>query len=189
MKKVLSIFLFALVSFSATAVFAQTTYESDPAHTTVLFRVKHVDIAYVYGQFLKSEGTVTVDKDDISTLKTEWTVQAESVFTNNKKRDDHLKSPDFLNVKQFPTITFKSKKTEKIGDTTVRITGDVTLHGKTKEITFLGEMTGHGKGPQGKERIGFFASFDINRKDFGVKGVGATDDRVHMIVTFEGIAK
>lgn len=189
MKKVLSIVLFALVSLSATAAFAQTTYKSDPPHSTVLFRVKHVDVGYTYGMFLKYEGTVTIDGTDLNSVKTEWTVQAESVFTNNKKRDDHLKSPDFLNVKQFPTITFKSKKAEKIGETTVRITGDVTLHGETREITFLAEMTGKGKGPKGEERIGFFASFDIKRKEFGIKGVGASSDRVHMIITFEGIAQ
>jgi polyisoprenoid-binding protein YceI len=189
MKSALSILLFALVSFSATAAFSQTTYTSDPPHTSVLFRVKHLDVGYVYGMFLKHQATVTMKDGDLSSVKTRWKVQADSVFTNNKKRDDHLKSPDFLNAKQFPTIEFKSTKVEPIGETTVRMTGDLTLHGKTDEITFLAEMTGKGKGSRGEERIGFFASFDIQRKDFGIKGVGSSSDRVHMIVTFEGIAK
>lgn len=187
-KFVTSLFFLLCFTLAAPSAFADPIqYSIDSAHSTVLFRVKHKKIAYVYGRFLKSEATITYDEANVGASSIVWTAQADSVFTNVKKRDDHLRSPDFLDAKQFPTIEFKSSKVESIGGTTMRVTGNLSLHGVTREITFLAEMTGTAKGRDGEPLIGFFASFDVNRSDYGVKGVGATDDRVHLIVTFEGI--
>lgn len=185
----LSIVLFAAAAFAipGTAL-AQDTYKTDPAHTSVIFRAKHAGIGYVYGMFLKSDGTIKYDADKVSNSSIKLEIDASSVFTNQRKRDKHLKSPDFFNAKQFPTITFESTKIERKDEDTLKVEGKLTMHGETKEITTLVDIVGKGKGPGGKERIGFWTSFSVERSDFGMeKMMGAASDRIKIVMTTEGI--
>lgn len=176
--------------FFSTSAFAQTSYQVDPVHSNVLFRVKHGGIGYVYGQFLKFEGTVKYDEAKPSKTSIAWTIDSNSVFTNNRKRDTHLKSPDFFNAKQFPKITFKSTKVTKKGDK-LRVKGKLTLNGKTRTITTDVKLTGSGKDQQGNERQGFLTEFSIDRSDYGMDFMvgGGVSDKVDLTVSTEVVAK
>lgn len=186
MRNVISVLIFALASIVATSAFAET-YKLDPAHSSALFRVKYKDVNYVFGMFLKNDATLQYDEAAPGDASIEWTINADSVFTNNKKRDDHLRSPDFFDAKQFPTVQFKSTKVEKVNDDSLRVTGDLTMHGVTKEVTTVVEITGKGKEDDGKTRIGMFTSFNVKRSDFGIKTMpDVISDRVHIILTFSG---
>lgn len=186
----LSLIFLAATVFIPGAAFAQDapTWKLDPAHHSALFRVKHNDVAYMYGMFLKPEGTLKLDPANPVAGSIEFVIPTESVFTNQKKRDDHLRSPDFFNSKQFPQATFKSTKVEKKTDTTLKVTGDLTLHGVTKPVVALLELTGTGKTQDGKDVMGFFTSFDIKRSEFGMdKMVGPASDEIYVILSGEAI--
>jgi polyisoprenoid-binding protein YceI len=193
MKKInlLLIVLFTMSTlFFSTTAFAQTSYQVDPVHSNVLFRVKHGGIGYVYGQFLKFDGTVKYDEDNPSKTSIEWTINSNSVFTNHRKRDTHLKSPDFFNAKQHPEITFKSTEvTEK--DDKLRVKGKLTLNGKTRTITTDVALTGSGKDQQGNQRQGFLTEFSIDRSDYGMDFMvgGGVSDQVDLTLSTEVVAK
>jgi polyisoprenoid-binding protein YceI len=167
---------------------AADDYAIDPTHTAVLFRVKHLGVSYTYGRFNEVEGTFKL-KDGLPDA-IQVTIQAKSVDTGNKKRDDHLRGPDFFNVKQFPTITFKSKAVKRTGTDTFEVTGELSLHGKTKEITFAAKKIGEGKDPWGGYRAGAELVFTVKRSEFGMTympdGIG---DDVRIVVGVEGIKK
>lgn len=166
---------------------APVSYTVDGSHSSVLFRIKHLNVAEFYGQFLSLKGDVVLDGNK-SSLQME--VATDSVFTNNKKRDDHLKGPDFFDAKQFPKITFKSTKVTKRLTGGYNVVGDLTLRGKTKSIKFRFNVTGQGKDPWGNDRIGGHAEFTIKRSDFGItympKGLS---ENVRLIISIEGIKK
>ncbi len=165
-------------------------YTVDKVHSSVLFKVKHANSALFYGRFIELSGDITFDRDTPSKSSIDLTVQADSVRTWNQKRDDHLRSPDFLNAKQFPEITFTSKKVKKIGRNTYQVTGDFTLHGEPKQMTVDVEKTGEGKGPEGNPRIGFHTTFEIKRSAFGMsKYLEMIGDSVTLIVSVEGVHK
>jgi polyisoprenoid-binding protein YceI len=166
------------------------SYTVDNVHSSVLFKVKHANAAYFFGRFIEVSGDIDYDRSDPAEGSVSLTVQADSVRTWNKKRDDHLKSPDFLNVKQFPEITFDSVEIEKTGDNKFSVTGDFSLHGKTVERTIDVRMTGEGKGPEGNPRIGFYTEFDLQRSEFGMtKYMGMIGDTVTLIISIEGVSK
>jgi polyisoprenoid-binding protein YceI len=145
------------------------TWKIDPVHSNVSFSVKHMMISQVKGEFDKFSGTISATGTDPASVKIEATIDAASVNTRAEKRDAHLKSPDFLDVAKYPTITFKSTKIEAAGAGKWKVTGDLTLHGVTKPVVL--EVTGPSeaiKGPNGKPRRGASASTTINRQDFGV---------------------
>ena len=115
-------------------------------------------------------------------------MKVESIDTHNAKRDQHLKSPDFFNAKQFPAITFKSKQVKKSSKDTYEVTGDLTIHGVTRPVTVKVTNTGSGKDPMGANRIGFETIFTIKRSDFGMKFMlGPVSDEIRLIVSIEGI--
>lgn len=143
-------------------------YKLDTQHTSVVFKAKHMDIGYIYGMFLDYSGNATYDPDAPENTSINFTVDAGSVFTNVKKRDNHLRSSDFFNVKQYPEITFESTNAEVVEDDKLRVTGDFTMHGVTKEITTDVKFTGSGEGPQGNFRRGFYTKFTVNRLDYKV---------------------
>ena len=116
------------------SAYGADTYKVDPVHSSLIFSMKHFGVTDFYGRFKEISGTVTFDAADPSKSSVELTVPVESIDTQNEKRDQHLKSPDFFNAKQFPTITFKSTKVEGSGDN-YKISGDLTIHGVTKPIT------------------------------------------------------
>jgi polyisoprenoid-binding protein YceI len=167
---------------------AAETYKLDPAHTSVVFRIKHLGVAYVYGRFNGPTGAFVFDESSPSKNSIQMQVDAQNVDTAVQKRDNHLKSPDFFNAGEHPLITFKSTSVKKSGKDSYEITGDLTLLGKTKPITVKALQTGTGKDPWGNYRRGFETSFTISRSDFGMDFMmKVVADDVLLTVSVEGI--
>ncbi len=168
------------------AVQAADTFKIDPVESSVVFSVTY-GVSNFYGRFNDVSGTVVFDKADPSKSSLELTIPVESVDTHNEKRDQHLKSPDFFNAKQFPVMTFKSKKVESSGDT-YNVTGEFTLHGVTKPLTLEIKKGGEGKGMEGEIRGGGETHFTIKRSDYGMKFMqGPVGDEINIVVSLEGI--
>lgn len=147
----------------------KTTYEIDPAHSSAQFTVRHMMITNVRGGFKSVKGTVVFDADNIGASTVEATIDVNSIATLDEQRDGHLKSADFLDAANYPTITFKSKKVEAAGEGEAKVTGDLTIHGVTKEVVLNVEgPTAEGKDPWGNTRIGASASTKIKRSEFGL---------------------
>jgi polyisoprenoid-binding protein YceI len=135
----------------------------DSVHSSMAFRVKHMNAAYFYGRFNDIKGQINWDEANPASSSIEVAIKAESVDTGNKKRDDHLRSQDFFNASKFETLTFKSTGVAKAGETTYDVKGDLTLHGQTKPITVKLEKTG-----EAGKKVGFETVFTIKRSDFGM---------------------
>ena len=149
---------------------ATTTWQIDPLHTAAGFAVKHLMISTVRGQFKGVSGTVNWDDQDINKSSVEVTIDATTVDTSEPKRDADLKSPNFFDVAKYPTITFKSTKIEKVSAGKLKVTGNLTIHGVSKEVVLDVEgPTGAVKDPWGKTRVALNATTTINRQDYGVK--------------------
>jgi len=147
-----------------------TLWLIDPQHTAAGFSVKHLMISTVRGQFKSVTGTVVWDDQDISKSTVDVTIDANTVDTSEPKRDADLKSANFFDVAHYPTITFKSKTTEQVSAGKMKITGDLTIHGVTKEVVLNVEgPTGPVKDPWGNTRVAVSATTRINRQDFGIK--------------------
>jgi polyisoprenoid-binding protein YceI len=160
--------LAVLVVLTASSSLA-ATWEIDPAHTAIQFSVRHMMVSNVRGHFGKFTGHVEGDETKPAEARVEATIETASVDTANEKRDEHLRSPDFLDAAKFPTITFKSKKVEKTGEAKWKVTGDLTLHGVTKEVVLdLSDVTQPIKDPMGNLRAGAEVRTTINRQDFGI---------------------
>ena len=146
----------------------RSTYTIDPAHSNLQFSVRHMMIANVKGAFSGVKGTVLYDPDAPETGTVEAEVDASTINTLDPNRDTHLKTPEFLDTAQFPTITFKSTRIERSGDG-LKIDGELTLHGVTKPVTLaVEEVSPEGKDPWGNTRIGASAKAKIKRSDFGL---------------------
>jgi len=158
--------LFAV--FLSAACWAQgSQWQIDPMHTTTGFTVRHMSISNVHGRFTKVEGSATIDDSDITKSSVTATMYVDSIDTGVQQRDNDLKSPNYFDAAQFPTITFKSKSVSKNGDK-LKIVGDLTIHGVTKEVTLdVDGPTAPIKQGQNQRR-GLEATTTINRKDFGV---------------------
>ncbi len=156
------------------------TYKIDPVHSSVVFRVKHMNLSYFYGRFNEISGTITWDDRNPDNCAITAQVAADSVDTRVEKRNQHLKSPDFFNALEFPTIQFKSRKIEKAGEGKYKVVGDLTLHGVTKPLMIEVEKTGEGKGPTGAPSMGGQTAFTIKRTDFGMNFLldGVSDEVV-----------
>ena len=168
---------------------ATEAYKVDPVHTTAIFRIKHLGVTYFYGRFNETTGSFTLNTEDPSEMIFDVQIKTESVDTNSAKRNNHLKSPDFFNAKQFPTISFKSKSVQSSGENLYTVAGDLTLHGVTKPITVQMEFVGEGdQGPQSRYRAGFDVTFTIKRSDFGMNYMqGMLGDEVTLMVGLEGV--
>jgi len=175
--------------FAAAPAPAADAYALDTAHAGVTFKISHVGISWTYGRFNELNGDFTIDTADPSKCSFTMNIKSASIDTGNQKRDEHLRSPDFFNVKQYPVITFKSTAVKPAKDG-YEVTGDFTMHGVTKSITF--PMTG-GKTaefPKGVQRTGFTADLVLKRADYGIdKFAGAVGDDIHISVSFEGTKK
>jgi len=179
----------ALVSAFVLSANAGDTFKVDPVHTFVLFSVQHLGIANTYGRFNDISGTVVFDKDNPSKSSVELSVPVESLDTHNSIRERSLKSPDFFDAKQFPTMTFKSTKVEGSGET-LKVSGDLTIHGVTKPLTVDFKKGGEGKGVFGEMRGGGETRFTIKRSDFGMNfEQGEVGNEVTIILSVEGIKK
>jgi polyisoprenoid-binding protein YceI len=145
-----------------------TTWNIDTSHSGVHFSVRHMVIAKVRGTFDRWQGTFQFDEQNLAASKVSVRIEAASLNTREEKRDGHLRSPDFFDVEQYPELTFESTKVEKASDVRYRVTGNLTLHGVTKEVVLDAESLGSGKDPWGNERAAFEAKTTINRKDYGL---------------------
>jgi polyisoprenoid-binding protein YceI len=146
-----------------------STWNIDPDHSNVGFKVRHLMVSNVKGSFDKHTGTVDLNDKDITKSKVEVSIDTSSINTNVQKRDDHLRSADFFDVAKFPAMTFVSKKVARAGKDKLKVTGDLTLHGVTKEVVLDVEgPSQESKDPWGNFRRGATASTKINRKDFGL---------------------
>jgi polyisoprenoid-binding protein YceI len=166
------------------------TYKIDPVHSSVIFRAPHINTGYVFGRFDQFGGTINDDTSDPSKTSFDVTIQVDSVDTGNPQRDGHLKSPTFFSAKEFPTITFKSNSVKSSGDKKLEVTGDLTMHGQTKPITFTVERVGSSNLPNFGQRVGYFGTFTVKRSDFGMTGMPeAVGDEIEMMVALEGVKK
>ena len=159
--------LILLVGFS-TVLTAQSTYKTDPNHSSVNFKVRHFGITFVHGKFDSFEGTITGNPSDPTTAKVEFTVRTSTINTNVEARDNHLRSADFFEVEKYPVMTFKSTSVEKIDDTDFRLNGVLTIKDVSKPTTFMVTYGGLVKGEDGTNTIGFVATNSINRLDYNV---------------------
>ena len=181
---------FAALMLAAPSGFAAETFAVDTVHSTVLYKVKHLNVSHAYGRFNNISGSFAIDPADPANSKFEFTVKTDSIDTGNQGRDNHLKGPDFFNARQFPTITFKSKSVESAGKDAYKVTGDLTLHGVTKEVTLKVDHTGAGAGMRGEKISGIHTELGLKRSDFGMKNMmGAVADDVTVVVSIEGTAK
>lgn len=165
--------LAALVAVATPA--AAQTWKIDPAHSSATFTVRHMMVSNVHGRFGKVEGTIVYDGKNIAGIKADATIDATTITTDNEKRDAHLKSPDFFDATGFPTITFKSKRAEAVGNGKFKLIGDLTMRGKTKEVVLDVDGPTDPITAQNAQRIGATATTTVNRQDYGVSWSRALD--------------
>jgi polyisoprenoid-binding protein YceI len=144
------------------------TYAIDPSHSTLAFVARHAMVTKVRGAFNEFAGTFTVDADDPTSATAEVTIEATSIDTRNADRDAHLRSNDFFAMDEHPQLTFRSTKVEPRGRNEFRVTGDLTIRGVTKEVSFDLDYTGAVTDPWGNLRVGFEGRTEVNRKDWNL---------------------
>ncbi len=171
------------------------TWGFDHTHSSVNFTVRHMVVAKVHGQFKKWSGTLAIDETDLTKSSVEVRIDAASIDTQLSGRDDHLRSPDFLNAAQYPELVFKSRKIELAGEDEYRIVGDLTIQDVTKEVVLVTEFNGKVNSPWGDERAGFSAKTHIDRREFGLvwnkaleAGGVLVGDRVDIAIEVEAVA-
>lgn len=162
-------------------------FDIDAVHSTVIFRIKHMNVAYNYGRFNDIKGTFLLDSANPSASVIDVTVNVDSVDTANADRDKHLRSPDFFSSKEYPTMSFKSTSINKTADDTFEVAGDLTFRGQTKPISVTMKHTGTGPGRRGGEVSGAETTFTIKRSEWGMNFLpGALGDEVTLTVALEG---
>jgi len=157
------------MSTLATPQTSTTTWSIDPVHSVAEFKVKHMMISNVKGQFAKVTGVLTLDQSDLANSRVEASVEAASIETRDAQRDTHLRSADFFHVEKFPTLAFKSERLTLVRDGELAVEGDLTIRGVTRKALFSVEgPTPPAKDPWGNSRVAVSATTKINRKDFGL---------------------
>ncbi|MBU1801778.1 MAG: YceI family protein [Actinobacteria bacterium] len=176
-----------------TASAEAATYQIDPAHTTLGFRIRHMGIAFVEGEFDAFEGTIAFDPADLPATQATVTAQTGSIDTDVEARDNHLRSADFFEVETFPTMTFTSTDVHPTGQHSFRLVGDLTIKGTTKEVVFDVESAGPIPIEDG-QRVGFHAVTEIDRRDFGITwgselpgGIPAVGNHVQLMLDVEAV--
>jgi polyisoprenoid-binding protein YceI len=185
------------LALASAPLFAQgTTWQIDAAHTSAQFAVKHMMVSTVRGQFNKTTGTVTWDGKDFATASVDVVIDATSINTRETRRDDHLRSADFFDVAKYPTLTFKSTKIQAAGPGKLKMTGDLTMHGVTKQVTLDVDGPSAPLKDQNGMRVGASATTTISRKDFGLvwnraieAGGVAVSDEVVITIDIELVNK
>jgi len=176
------------VSAAPASVRAQE-YVLDPTHAQATFQVSHLGLSWTSGRFKDVTGTFAIDPANPSRTRFAVTAKADSVDTDNAKRDEHLRSPDFFDTRQFPALGFQSTAVRAV-DGGYQVMGELTLHGVTKPITLNLHGGKTAEFPKGVHRTGFSGEFKIKRSEFGMdKMLEAIGDEVHVTVSFEGIRK
>ena len=167
-------FLSAVVVLAVSAVAQVETWQIDPNHTAAQFSVRHMGISTVRGAFTKVSGSAQFDPSNPSKTSVEATIDAASVDTRVSMRDDDLRSANYFDVAKYPAITFKSKSVEPAGEGKLKVIGDLTIHGVTKEVALAVDgPSAPVTDPKGNAHVGASASTTINRKDFGVGGASS----------------
>ena len=193
MSRNLTTLVIALLLIPAATLTAQDqnkdTWQIDPMHSAAQFSVRHLGISTVRGAFTKVSGTIVVDDANPAKDQITASIDAASVDTRVEMRDNDLRSPNFFDVQKYPTITFKSKKIESAGPGKLKITGDLTIHGTTKEVVLdVDGPTAAIKDPWGNARRGASASVKITRQDFGINGApGVVGDEITISLDVEFI--
>jgi polyisoprenoid-binding protein YceI len=189
MRKRLLLLVALAVAAGPARAWAADTYAVDPVHSSFSFSVSHLGISDVHGRFNDVSGTFTLDTDAPAKSSFTLTIQVASIDTAVKKRDDHLRSPDFFDAKKYPTMTFKSTAVKAVAGG-YQVTGDLTLHGVTKSVTFTLKGGKTAEFPKGMKRIGFTTALTIKRSDFGMKTmIPAVGDEVRITIGMEGVKK
>ena len=163
-KSLIQLGLGAMLTLSAVA--QPATYKVDPAHSSVIFNIRHL-VSQVEGRFRDFQGSIDLDQKNVRNSKVNFTVKADSIFTDNEKRDAHLKGDDFFAVEKFPSLTFQSKRVLPRGQNKLEVLGTLTIHGVSKDVLVPVQLLGVGPGFQGQV-AGFRSDFTINRKDYGI---------------------
>jgi polyisoprenoid-binding protein YceI len=176
----------ALVLVGLGSAVTADNYAIDPAHSGVTFQISHLGLSWIHGRFDQFSGNFTIDPSDPTKSSFTMTIKPESIDTNQSKRDNHLRSPDFFNVKQFPAITFNSTSVKPI-EKGYEVTGDLTLHGTTKPVTFSLKGGGTAEFPKGVQRTGYSTQLVLKRSEFGIeKFPQMLGDDVYIAISFEG---
>lgn len=174
---------------------AMATYQVDPSHSNLGFKVRHLGLSSVNGTFTDYEATATVDPADLSTLQAQATIQVASVDTGVERRDNHLRSDDFFNAEAHPTMTFVSTGVQNVDGNEFELVGDLTIRDVTKEVVLEGELVGMAE-MRGNTVLGFELEGRINRFDFGLKWNSLTEagglivgEDVRLILELEAAAQ
>lgn len=175
---------------------ALETWDIDITHSSINFWVRHMVISKVHGRFTNWNGSLQFDDQNASTASVKVSIEAASIETHEPTRDAHLRSADFLEVDEYPQLTFTSRSTEATGANTMRITGDLTVHGTSREVVLEAEYTGRGVDPWGGVRIGLEARTSVDRTDFGLRWNAALEaggvlvgDKVEITLEIEAIKR
>ncbi len=172
---------------------AADLYTIDPAHTSIVFSAAHSGFSFTYGMFRKASGSYVIDKTNGANSRFRLNIDASSLDTNNQERDKHLRSADFFNVQQFQDITFETTRcvVSNTQDGIIyQLTGNLTIHGVTKQVNVPLRMLGEGPGPYKDQRTGFLCQIELKRTDFGMNNLlenNLVGDAVGVTVSFEGI--
>jgi len=178
--------LVGVMALAISAAGQTETWQLDPPHSAAQFAVRHMGISTVRGTFTKLSGTVQYDPTDPTKSSIDATIDAASVDSRVEMRDNDLRSPKFLDVQKFPTITFKSKRVEPAGTGKLKVTGDLTIHGVTKEVVLDVEGPSEPiKDPRGNMHMGASATTTINRRDFGVGNIPAAMVAENLAITID----
>ena len=162
--------LIAAAFLTIPALSLAADWRIDQAHTTVSFKVRHLGVTWVQGEFQKVSGTVRYDRKNPGAAAADIVIDADSINTRNARRDNHLRTDDFLLVEKHPSITFKSKAVKNAGAEGLELVGDLTIRGVTKEVVLkVADISGEVTTGRGTVKMGASATTRINRKDFGVK--------------------
>lgn len=185
--------LFELVSHASRLAQAAEAYVVDPTHTSIVFSVGHGGLSYTYGFFREAAGSYVLDDANPANCRFQLVIEANSIDTNNAKRDDHLRSNTFFNVQQFRTIKFDSTGCERRnapdGGVEYLVTGNLTMHGVTREIRVPLRMLGKGPGPYGDQRTGFLCQLELKRSDYDMTNLlekNLVGDAVSITISLEG---
>ena len=188
-----------MLAVAAPSARAADVFDLDQSHCSIVFSVSHMNMSYTYGMFRQAAGRVTLDRENPAGSQFQLTINADSIETNNQARDTHLKGPDFFDVGTYPTITFESttvvldNRPEQQG-IIYQVTGNLTMHGVTRQVTLPIQLLGEGPGPDRKPHAGFLTQTELKRSDFGVGGGRFADsnvvgDAIGITVSFEGIGQ
>lgn len=185
-----SIIAFGLLVLAMPAQAADYAIDQQGAHASINFRIKHLGFSWLVGRFDKFDGTFSYDEDKPDASKVNVTIDTASINSNHGKRDKHLRGSDFLDVDAFPTATFVSKSVTTKDDGTLSIVGDLTLHGKTNQVTIDAKKVGAGEDPWGGYRVGFAGTTELKLADYGITyNLGPASTHVELDLHVEGIRK